>query len=182
MILRTERLLLRPFRQGDLDALTDTLGRPDVVRYLYWDVQTRDEVADLIARRMHLATLAKPGDRLVLAVERRDTGELAGDVVLGWDDSEHRQGEIGFVFSPAHHGKGFATEAAHATLRYGFDDVGLHRIYGRCDARNTASARVMERLGMRREAHLIENEWFKGEWGSELVYGMLDREWQDSGQ
>ncbi len=64
-------------------------------------------------------------------------------------------------------------------LRLGFDDLGLHRIIGRCDARNTASARLMERLGMRREAHFRENEWFKGEWGDELIYAMLDREWSE---
>jgi len=64
-------------------------------------------------------------------------------------------------------------------LRLGFDELGLHRIIGRCDARNTASARLMERLGMRQEAHFRENERFKGEWGDELIYAMLAREWTE---
>ncbi len=174
----TARLVLRPYTEGDLDYLADVLSRPDVVRYLYWEVQTRDEVADMLERRVRLTSLEKPGDRLILAAELRETGEVVGDVVLGWDDSTHRQGEIGFIFHPDHHGKGYATEAARAMLGFGFEGAGLHRIYGRCDARNHASARVMERLGMRREAHLVENEWFKGEWGSELVYAILDREWK----
>ena len=79
---------------------------------------------------------------------------------------------------PNHHGHGYGTEGARLMLRLGFEVLGLHRIIGRCDARNTASARVMERLGMRREAHLIENEWVNGEWTDELLYAMLDHEWR----
>ena len=63
-------------------------------------------------------------------------------------------------------------------LRIGFEELGLHRIAGRLDARNEASARVLERLGMRREAHLVENEFVKGEWTDELVYAMLEQEWR----
>jgi RimJ/RimL family protein N-acetyltransferase len=177
--IRTERLLLRPFRPSDLSYLADVLDRPDVVRYLYWEVQTREEAAAMLERRTRLTSLAKPGDRIILAAERVDTGEVVGDVILGWDGNGHRQGEIGFVFHPDHHGRGYASEAARAMLRLGFERAGLHRIYGRCDARNTASARLMERLGMRLEAHFVENEWFKGEWGSELVYAMLGHEWED---
>jgi RimJ/RimL family protein N-acetyltransferase len=68
-------------------------------------------------------------------------------------------------------------EAAEAMLRIGFEQVGLHRIVGRIEARNEASARVLERLHMREEAHLIENEWVKGEWQSEIVYALLERKW-----
>ncbi len=62
-------------------------------------------------------------------------------------------------------------------LSLGFEEMKLHRIVGRCDARNTASARLLERLGMRREAHLVQNEWVKGEWTDELIFAMLDGEW-----
>ena len=61
-----------------------------------------------------------------------------------------------------------------------FEDVGLHRVVGRLDGRNSASAGLLARLGMRREAHLVENEWVKGEWTDEVVYAMLDREWPGS--
>jgi RimJ/RimL family protein N-acetyltransferase len=115
---------------------------------------------------------------LVLAVERRDSGALIGDVNLRWLSAEHQQGEIGFVLHPDHHGQGFAREAATEMLRLGFEGLGLHRIIGRCDARNVASARLMERLGMRREAYLRENERVKGEWCDEYVYAMLALEWR----
>ncbi len=92
-------------------------------------------------------------------------------------DPDNRQGEIGFIFDPAHQGHGYATEAARALVAHAFEHYGLHRVYGRLEPRNVASARVLEKLGMRREAHLIENEWVKGEWQSEAVYALLAREW-----
>ena len=117
--------------------------------------------------------IARPPEiGVALAVELRATGELIGDVML-MVDAEHRQGEIGFILHPDHQGHGYATEAARAMLAIAFDDYGLHRVCGRLESRNVASARVLEKLGMRLEAHLIENEWVKGEWQSESIYAML---------
>lgn len=178
--LVTERLVLRPYGDGDLDAFYDMQRRPDVVRYLYWDVKTRDEAAEMLATRKTRVRLEAEGDALIIAVTLRETGVLVGDVILGWRSQEHRQGEIGFIFHPDHQGKGYAREASLVVLRLGFEDLGLHRIVGRCDARNTASSGLMERLGMRREAHLRENEWVKGEWSDELIYAMLASEWAAS--
>jgi RimJ/RimL family protein N-acetyltransferase len=78
---------------------------------------------------------------------------------------------------PDHQGRGYATEAAAALLELAFDGFGMHRVIGRLEARNTPSARVLEKLGMRREAHFVENELVKGEWQSELVYAVLAAEW-----
>jgi RimJ/RimL family protein N-acetyltransferase len=173
----TTRLLLRPFRTADLDELYAIQSRPEVVRYLYWDVRSREEVADVIAQRTHRDRIVEEGDILVLAVERREDGRLIGDVNLTWASAEHQQGEIGFVFHPDAQGHGYATEAAGVILDLAFTALRLHRVYGRTDARNTASAGVMKRLGMRQEAHLRENEMFKGEWGDELVFAILADEW-----
>ena len=115
-----------------------------------------------------------------LAVEPVTTGELVGHVSLSVGPPEHRQGEVGFHFHPDHQGRGYATEAAAAMLALAFETYGLHRVAGRLEPRNVASACVLEKLGMRREAHLIENEWVKGEWQSELVYALLAREWRAS--
>ena len=89
-----------------------------------------------------------------------------------------QRGEIGYILNPAYQGQGLATEVAGTLLRLGFEGLGLHRIVARCDARNVASARVMERVGMRREAHLVHNEFLKGEWTDELIYAILREEWQ----
>jgi RimJ/RimL family protein N-acetyltransferase len=103
---------------------------------------------------------------------------VIGEVHLQWLNREHRQGEIGFVINPDHHGNGFATEAADEALRLGFTGLGLHRIIGRLDGRNLGSARVLDKLGMRREAHFVHDEFFKGEWSDQLVYAILDDEWR----
>jgi RimJ/RimL family protein N-acetyltransferase len=173
----TDRLLLRPFEPSDLDAVHAMQSREDVARYLYWNPRTPDETEEALRRIVELRSVDDEHDGLRLAAVRRDSGELIGDFSLWRTSREHQQGEIGFVLHPDHHGQGFATEASLVCLRLGFEVVGFHRIEGRCDARNTASARVMERLGMRREAHLVENELVKGEWTDELVYAMLASEW-----
>jgi RimJ/RimL family protein N-acetyltransferase len=81
-------------------------------------------------------------------------------------------------FDRSHQGKGYATEATRPLVDFAFASIGLHRVCGRLEPRNTGSARVLEKLGMRREAHFVENEWVKGEWQSEVVYAVLSREWQ----
>jgi RimJ/RimL family protein N-acetyltransferase len=175
--LETERLLLRPFGAGDLDALFAIHSRPDVARYLYWEPRTRDEVRGVLEEKVRGRVIGSEGDTLTLAVALKATTELIGECSLHLLSDEHRQGEIGFIVHPDHHGRGYATEAARVLLRLAFEDLDLHRVVGRLEARNTASARVLEKLRMRREAHLVENEHVKGEWQSELVYAILDREW-----
>jgi RimJ/RimL family protein N-acetyltransferase len=177
--LRTERLLLRPFAAGDFDAMLAMQSDEGVVRYLYWDARLPDEVREILERKSRCTSLERPGDNLAFAVVLDATGEVVGDCGLHWHDNDHRQGEIGFIVHPDHQGRGYATEAAGAVLRIGFEEARLHRIVGRTEARNVASAGVLERLGMRREAHLIENEYVKGEWQSELVYALLAQEWND---
>jgi RimJ/RimL family protein N-acetyltransferase len=176
--ITTERLILRPFAWDDLDALNAFQSRADVARYLYWGPRSRAESAAALAKRVHSATLQQEGQFLAVAVELASSGKLIGDLNLEYLSSEHRRGEIGFTFHPDYHGQGLAAEAATELLRLGFEDLGLHRIIGRCDGRNTASASLMERLGMRKEAQFRENEIVKGEWTDELVFAMLEDEWK----
>jgi RimJ/RimL family protein N-acetyltransferase len=176
--IETERLLLRPYRPDDFDALLAIESRADVNRYLYSEPRDPDEVRAILARKVGQTALADEGDTLSVAVCLRATGVMTGGCILHWVSRENGLGEIGFVLHPDHHGHGYAAEAARPLLEFGFAEVGLHRIIGRLEARNAASARVLEKLGMRREALLIENEWVKGEWQSELDYALLDREWR----
>lgn len=174
--IRTPRLLLRFFHVRDLDDLHAYHSDPEVTRYLYWEPASRAGTEEALRRKMALRSAEKDGEGLVLAIALRDN--VIGEISLRCVSAEHQQAEIGFVVRPAFQGRGYAIEACRPVLELGFEEYGFHRICGRCDARNTASARLMERLGMRREAHLVENERFKGEWGSELIYAMLAREWR----
>lgn len=176
--LKTARLLLRPYEKTDFEELYGIQSRADVTRYLYWGPRDRTGVRDSLAMKLRATGFDDGGDNLTLAVVLPETGALIGDVQLVWVSRDHLQGEIGYVFHPDHAGRGYATEAAEVMLWVGFERLGLHRICGRLDERNVASARVLERLGMRREAHFRENEFVKGEWTDELVYAILADEWR----
>jgi RimJ/RimL family protein N-acetyltransferase len=122
--------------------------------------------------------LTHQGDNLMLAIEDRPSGTLIGSVNLIWRSQEHQQGEIGYTLHPDYQGRGYASEAARAMVRFGFHDMDLHRICGVCDERNRRSRLLMERIGMRQEALLREVEWVKGEWISHAVYAILRSEWE----
>jgi RimJ/RimL family protein N-acetyltransferase len=177
--VRTDRLDLRPFSEGDFDAVLDLRSRTDVARYLLTEPLGPDEVRDFLRKAPADSVLEEAGQQLGLAVVLRETGQLVGDVVLIWCSAESELAELGFIFHPDHHGRGYAREASEAMLSLAFDGLGLHRVIGRCHADNAASYGLMERLGMRREAHFVRNERVKGEWTDELVYAILAEEWVD---
>jgi RimJ/RimL family protein N-acetyltransferase len=177
--LRTRRLLLRPYADDDLAALYEIERRDETARYLYNEPLTLDDTRASLERRKAATSIDDEHDNLVLALVLAESDAVIGHVTLQRSSREHRQGEIGYVLHPDHQGRGYASEAAALMLRLGFEELGLHRIVGRLDARNAASARLLERLGMRREAHLRENELVKGEWVDELVYAILAEEWRD---
>jgi RimJ/RimL family protein N-acetyltransferase len=175
--LETERLLLRPFRPDDLDRLAEIQSLPEVARYLYWEPRTRAEVEPALAKRIADTRLEQDDDAVTLAVERREDGLLLGDATLFLRSVAHRQVEVGYVFHPDAGGHGYATEAARALVDFAFKELRAHRVFARTDARNTPSAALLRRLGMRQEAHFREAEIFKGAWGDELVFAILADEW-----
>jgi RimJ/RimL family protein N-acetyltransferase len=199
--LRTERLALRYFRDTDAGELLRYYGREDTTRYLLdgpWDeVKARSEVSQRQGR-LHITAA---GFAVCLVVEEagragRDGGEVApslgtptgeagaagggavvGDITLWAVDDSLSLGEMSWVFDPASGGRGLATEAARAVLDLAFGHYGMHRVRVRMDARNTASARLCERLGFSREGLLRQDWLIKGEWTDTLVYGMLAADW-----
>ena len=178
--IRTARLVLRPWRALDADDLAtfrEMFADPGIVRFLYGDVLGPEEAAVRLAERS--PEITGEGRWMNLAVEVADSGVVAGEVGLTWTADAHGQAEIGYSFTRAHRGFGYATEAAAALVDLAVTTLGAHRVCGRLDARNHASARVLERLGMRHEAHLVENEWVKGEWSDEAIYAVLAREWAE---
>lgn len=175
--VRSPRLSLRPLSAADTTALLAYRSRADVCRYVPFTPMDTAIIAERLGTVWARTSLNDEGQNLTLGVEVTDSGELVGDVVLMWHSREHRGGEIGYVLNPEFSGHGYATEAVRRLLGLAFDDLGLHRIIARVDARNDASARLARRLGMRQEAYLVRNEWFKGEWTDEVDFALLEEEW-----
>ena len=180
--IRTARLLLRPFNRGDVDAVYSYRSRPDVAEFLFDEPMSHEECAEAVRTRSGQIAFSAEGDKILLAVERMDDSRLIGEVSLIWRSVADQQAEVGYILHPDAQGRGYATEAVSALFDFAFGPVGVHRIYARCDARNAGSAKVMERLGMRREAHFRDHMRFKGRWDEELYYAILDQEWQGRSQ
>lgn len=176
--LKTARMILRPYEMGDLAALHDLFGREDVCRYLMWEPMDLDQARALLERRVRQTRIEAEAEAILLAAVDAETGRVIGEFMLRFTSEKHRQGEVGWSVHPDVQGRGLATEGAREMLRLGFDELGLHRIVADCDPRNVASLRVMEHLGMRREAEFVENEFVKGEWIGEIVCAMLESEWR----
>lgn len=173
----TPRLRLRAFTCEDVDAVHAYRRLPEVARYLVDGPLSRETCVMAVQMRVHQTRLDEPEDRLVLAVERKADARMIGELVLILHDLTSGQGELGYVLGPDWQGRGYATEAAAALLAWAFEDFGFHRVHARCDAANIPSWRLMERLGMRREAHFRDHALIKGRWQEELVYAILAREW-----
>jgi RimJ/RimL family protein N-acetyltransferase len=175
--IETARLTIRRYVENDYDDLLKLQSSPDVTRFLLYGPKTPEQVKESLAGRLADVSMDSDGQALTVAVILRETGQHVGEVTLFVQNAEHRGGEIGFVFHPEFHGRGYAAEAAIELLRIGFEDFGMHRIIGRLDARNTGSANLLKRLGLRQEAHFVQNEFLKNEWTDELVFAMLADEW-----
>ncbi len=175
--LHTERLLLRSFHDSDVETFAAYRSDPEVARYQSWDAPYSVKWAKAFIEEMKNTRPATPGKWYQVAIELKSSHMLIGDCAFCLLAEDARQAEIGFTLARAYQGQGYATEAVKRLLDYLFGELGLHRVRAICDAENSASAKLMERLGMRREAHWIENIWFKGGWGSEYGYALLDREW-----
>jgi RimJ/RimL family protein N-acetyltransferase len=178
--LAAARVALRRFQLPDLEAFVAYRSSAQVARFQSWEAPYPRKAGERLVRQMMAQHPDTPGEWFQFAVVLRSTGELVGDCAARPHTDDPRQGEIGFTIAPEHQGHGYATEAARCLLGYLFGARGKHRVTACCDARNAASARVLERLGMRREGHLRESTWAKGEWTDDLLYAMLDREWQPS--
>jgi RimJ/RimL family protein N-acetyltransferase len=174
--IETERLRLRRFADADLPAFIAYRNDPEVARYQSWESIT-EERAIAFVREQQKAPIGKPGEGIQIAIERKDNGRMIGDCYFNLMEDDPRQAEIGYTLAREAQGQGFGSEAVAALLTWAFAAFDLHRIIATVDARNTASVALLERLGLRREAHFRQNIWFKGAWGDEYLYAILREEW-----
>jgi len=177
-VLHTDRLRLRPFTDADADSLFALHSSSHVLRY--WDSPPWTDPARAQRFLANCRTLEDEGTGARVAVDRLSDGAFAGWCGLSSWNPEHRSASLGYVLGDAMWGHGYATEAAHALLRWAFDTLDLNRVQAEADTRNEASARVLEKLGFVREGTLREDCVVNGVVSDSWVYGLLRREWQPS--
>ncbi len=180
MPLVTERLALRRFRASDAATLSAYRSDPAIARYQSWDAPYPLALAEAAVAEMAAADPDRPG-WFQYAIERTADHTHLGDVAVRLHDNR-RQADIGFTLAAAHHGRGYANEAVRAILDHLLRERGLHKVSAECDARNTASARLLERVGFTREGLRRSHTWIKNEWTDDLLYGLLATEWPPAGR
>jgi RimJ/RimL family protein N-acetyltransferase len=176
--LITERLLLRRFTDADLEEFLAYRNDPQVAQYQGWNIPYEKETGCAFIDEMKNAIPGQPGTWFQAAIELKSSGALLGDCAFHVMASDVRQAYIGITLGRRYWRMGFGEEASRRLLDHLFGELNLHRVVAECDVKNAASISLLERLGFRREAHLIENIWYKGEWGSEYHYAILEREWK----
>jgi RimJ/RimL family protein N-acetyltransferase len=177
---KTDRLVLRPFQRGDVAAVARYHTLPSVQRYVVRPTRYPEEVASAVDIMCGHTALQRPGDTISAALVRQVEGDLIGQVSLLWSDATAGQGEVRFVINPLHAGNGYLSEALSSVFDVAFGHFRIHRLFVKCEGRNHHTAKLMQKLGMRLEAHYREHALFQGEWDEELHFAILDREWQAS--
>lgn len=176
--LASERVRLREFRPGDADAVHRYASDPLVVEHLPWGPnQMADSVAHI--ERALAAARTEPRHSFQLAVTRAAGDEVIGGIRLGVETGPwRREASFGYVMRRDQWGQGLMTEAARLLLTFAFAELGLHRVWATCGTENAGSARVLEKLGMRREGQLKAHMWVRGVWRDSYLYAILEDEWK----
>ena len=166
---------LRALELADIDTVHALVSRMDVVRYMLLPLCSREQSEEFLRNSM-LESPAEAWRSIVRGIVDCTSGKLVGlcGVVILRGSEE---GEIWYLVHPEWWGKGVATEAAREIVGFGFGELGLHRVWATCLPENPASARVLEKVGMRKEGFLVKHLKIHGEWMSCFLYAMLAEEW-----
>jgi RimJ/RimL family protein N-acetyltransferase len=172
--IMTERLRLRGFRPGDAETLAAYRSDPAVARFQSWEAPFSADDAERTVREMAAGDPERPGwFQYAIELDGRHIGDVGVNL---WDN--RMQADIGFTVDPRYQGKGLGSEAVLGVLRRLFDEQRLERVSAECDARNTASAGLLHRVGFTREGLRPRYTWIKGEWTDDLLFGLLARDWR----
>ncbi|MDZ8087664.1 MAG: GNAT family N-acetyltransferase [Nostoc sp. DedQUE12b] len=177
MMLETHRLLMRDLIEADWQAVFTYQSDPLYLRYSYWTQRTQKDVCEFLQMFIEQQK-EQPRTKFQLAIVLKEENRLIGNCGIRVNDPEMREANIGYELNTQYWGQGYATEAAQAILKFGFEELRMHRIWSWCVSENVASVRVLEKIGMRREGHLREKELIKGKWYDNFLYALLEHEWK----
>ncbi|MGW1289972.1 GNAT family N-acetyltransferase [Streptomyces sp. NPDC002586] len=170
------RLALRELAIEDVDAVLAIYGSPEATEHLSFEPRTRDQVAHIVARSIASAR-EEPRIEYALAVVERETNEVIGFGRMALDPHQQRAATFGFALRPDAWGVGYGLETVRLLLGLGFEDLGLHRIWGARSPINEASAKTMAAAGMVEEGTIREHIFKGGRWRDSVVHAILDHEW-----
>lgn len=174
--ISTTRLTIRNLELSDLADFHVYRSNPDVTKYQGFDVMTTEQAKEFITYNA-TRVLGKPGEWVQYAIEHNETKKCIGDCAIKFDQKDTRIAEIGITISHREQQKGYAKEAFRSIVDFLFEMKHIHRIVEIVDVENIASIHLLKSIGFRQEGHFIENIFFKGKWGSEYQYAMLNHEW-----
>lgn len=175
MEIETDRLLLREFAKGDWEAVLAYASLGSVARFMSFGPFSEGDARRFV-RNAVSAARRRPRHDFVLAIVPDGAEQPAGVIHLGRRTVESMEAELSFALHPRFWGRGFVPEASRAMLAFGFETLALHRIFAECHPDNLASARVMEKIGMRYEGTFRQKRWIKGKWWDIAHYAILDFE------
>ena len=178
MLIETDRLILRPLKAEDVDDILPYHSDPDSIRYIPWDQRDRDFVIDWLTRAVTYLGIKEDQAGLLVAIVDKSSNKVIGQLNSAMTDRPNLTADVGYISNPEYRGHGFVHEALEALIDFLFLEEKVHRIIADIDIRNHDSIRVVERLGFRKEATYIENDYLKGEWCSMHLYALLSREWR----
>jgi RimJ/RimL family protein N-acetyltransferase len=170
MELSTERLLLRPYKSGDLPHIQRYAVRPQFYEFLPIPAQTPESVAEFLSDRLALA--GEP-DCFNFAIEPIDVGHIVGALRLEVTDRINQAADLGFALDSEFQNRGYMTEAVACVIRMGFNTLSLHRIWATADVQNGRSWNLLERVGMVREGRLRDHKLVHGRWRESYIYSIL---------
>ncbi|MEL6836511.1 MAG: GNAT family protein [Bacteroidota bacterium] len=176
MIAETSRLLLRPVVLTDKKAMFAYRSDAQANQYQGWVPKSMEEVASFIQKQPQTFNL--PDSWFQLAIVHQESERMIGDLGVHFTGSQNKQVEVGFTLDKDYQGQGYAREAVTRLIDYLFGELGKHRITASIDPKNLPSIKLVERLGLRKEAHFKESLYFKGEWVDDIIYAMLQWEWK----
>jgi RimJ/RimL family protein N-acetyltransferase len=173
----TTRLHIRPVNVEDNKSMFKYRSDPETNRYLSLNPETEADVSDFISRTSKEMNV--PGTWFQFVLIDKESDLLIGDIGLHFleSDSDNKQIEIGYTLDKTFRGKGYATEALIVIIDYLVFNLNKHRIIASIDPTNSASIKLIERLGFRKEAHFVKSLFFHGDWVDDVIYAILATEW-----